>query len=463
MINRTDIKNLAPEQAPEVRINNFNEVAGGFDEAAAVREAMRCLKCRTKPCQNKGCPAKMYIPEFIAKVAEGDYEAAYEIVCRRSALPSICSRVCPHENQCEGSCTCGVKGQPVAIGKIERFITDYHFANNAEAPKAAPAAGHKVCIIGAGPAGLSCAKDLAVKGIDVTVYESYSQLGGVMVYGIPQFRLEKNIIERETDALKAMGVKFVTGMSVGKEASLEDLMAKEGFEACFIGIGATVATGMGIPGEKEYFGQGVCDAQEYLKRVTVVKVFGDEFDAPYLHAKKVVVVGGGNVAMDASRTAKRLGADVTIVYRRSHEESPAAKAEIHEAQAEGINFCFLNNPISIKADAKGQVCAVECLTQELGAPDESGRRSPHPVEGSEHDYEADCVIMAIGNKVDKADCAAYGVEVDNRWGTIVTDETTYAGKHIYAGGDVVSGPDTVVRAMRAGRDAAEAILKQFGL
>lgn len=440
MINVVKEKNHAPEQAPEVRIHNFEEVAGGYDEFSAIREAMRCLKCRKKPCMMKGCPTKQNIPEFIAKVAEGDFEAAYEIITDVSNLPQICSRVCPHENQCEGSCAHGVFGEPVAIGKLERFVCDWHEKNCGCKKEASPNNGHKVAVVGAGPAGLSCAKTLALKGYDVTVFDSFDKMGGVLVYGIPQFRLPKEIVDKEVEGLKALGVKFVPNRVV---ESAEEVLG-EGFESVFVGVGAGVQTMMNIPGEEL---KGVVTAQEYLEHVNMIKAYGADIDCYALGAKKVAVIGGGNVAMDACRCAKRMGAEeVSVIYRRSLEESPACSAEINEAMEEAIDFKFLTNPVKILG--KDAVTGIECVKMELGEPDESGRRKPVAIEGSNFELPVDLVILAIGSSVDPAF-------------KVVVDENQAVSETVFAGGDVVTGPATVVKAMKAGKDAAEAMAEKL--
>ena len=455
MINVTKHRTLAPEQAPKDRIKNWNEVSGTFSEKTAVREAMRCVRCRTKPCKNKGCPAKLNIPSFMAKVAIGEYEEAYKIICKGSNLPSTCSRVCSKETQCESSCTCGLEGSSVSIGNIERFVCDWHFAHAEKAAQTKPKKdAPKVCIIGAGPAGLSCAKDLAKKHFDVTVYDKFKAPGGVMAYGIPSFRLEQDIVDREIEDIKALGVKFVCSCEISGKGALQALMEKEGYKAAFVAIGADIPGKMGIPGEELV---GVCSSREFLESARLRFGLGENIDKPYFRAKKIVVVGGGNVAMDCARTAKRMGADVTIVYRRTISESPAVVSEIRETEEEGVNFRFLNTPVAIYGDKNGKVKGVECVKIELGEPDESGRRRPEPIEGSEFKIPCDCVVMAIGNAVSKENVSDLGLQT---WpnGTIVV-KGFEAGEGIFAGGDAVTGPDTVVAAMKAGKDAAEEIIK----
>ncbi len=459
MINLVRTKNPMPEQAPQTRIQNFEEVCQGYTEDMAVREAMRCLRCRTKPCMNKGCPTHIHIPDFIAKVAEGDFEAAYKIIQETSCLSPICSRVCPHENQCEGSCVHGIKGQPVAIGSLERFVSDWHAAHHPEEiQEMTPASsnGHKAAVIGAGPAGMSCAGDLANKGYQVTGYETLDVAGGILSYGIPAFRLPKDIVGKQIDMLKAKGVTFVTGSVVGKDCTIDDLINKEGFEAVFIGTGAEVPTSMHVPGEEL---PGVYTANDFLMKINIDKAYLPEKAGLLPHADKIVIVGGGNVAMDAARCAARMGASkVTVVYRRSREEMPACDAEINEAMAEQIEFCYLTNPVAIKAGPDGRVCKMECIKMQLGEPDASGRRRPVPIEGSNYEMETDCVIMAIGTKMDSIVTGTTPDLATDKYGCIVTDENAATNRPgIFAGGDNVTGPLTVVKAMKAGRTAAAAM------
>lgn len=453
MINLVREKNPMPEQSPEVRVGNFEEVSQGYTKDMAIREAMRCLKCRKKPCMMKGCPTQMRIPEFIAKVAEGDFEAAYEIIRSVSTLAPVCSRVCPHENQCEGSCVHGIKGQPVAIGSIERFVCDWHAAHCKDEITKAEPNGHKAAVIGAGPAGLSCASDLADKGVDVTVYESLNVAGGVLVYGIPEFRLPKDIVAKIVSELEAKGVKFVTGSVVGKDITVEDLMKKEGFESVFIGTGAEVPTTMNIPGEDL---KGVYTANDYLTAVNIGKAYLPENSGLLPQADRVAIIGGGNVAMDACRCAARMNAkEVTVIYRRSREEMPACDAEIHEAMAENIEFKFLTNPVSVKAGADGKVAALECVQMQLGEPDASGRRRPVAVEGSNFEIPVDAVIMAIGTKMDSIVTSTTENLATDKYGCITTsDDASTSRAGVFAGGDDVTGPLTVVKAMKAGRIAA---------
>ena len=456
MINLVREKNPMPEQAPDVRNKNFLEVAVGYTEEMAVNEAMRCLKCRKKPCMS-GCPVMVKIPDFIAKVAEGEFEEAYQIISQTSSLPAICGRVCPQETQCEGKCVHGKKGEPVAIGRLERFVADWHAANYGdEEIEPAKSNGHKVAIIGAGPAGLACAGDLVNKGYDVTVFESLHKTGGVLVYGIPQFRLPKEIVAAEVAGLEAKGVKFVTDAIVGRAVTVDELMKEEGFESVFIGTGAGLPAFMNIPGENA---KGVYSANEFLTRNNLMKAFKDEYDTPIMKGKKVAVVGGGNVAMDAARTALRLGAEVHIVYRRSEEELPARVEEVHHAKEEGIIFDLLTNPKEILVDENGWVKGMTCVKMELGEPDASGRRRPVEIKGSEFDLELDTVIMSLGTSPNPLiSSTTKGLDV-NKWQCIVADEnngkTTKEG--VYAGGDAVTGAATVILAMGAGKAAAKGI------
>lgn len=450
-------KHEMPVQAPEIRCHNFDEVALGYDEATAVAEARRCLNCKSMPCV-AGCPVKIHIPAFIAKVAEGDFDAAYEIITRSSSLPAVCGRVCPQENQCESKCVRGIKGEPVAIGRLERFVADRHNAKgDAEIKRPAPN-GHKVAVVGSGPSGLTCAGDLAKKGYDVTVFEALHLAGGVLVYGIPEFRLPKAIVQKEIDGLKALGVTVATNMIIGKTLSVDELL-EDGFEAVFIGSGAGLPKFMGIPGENL---GGVYSANEFLTRVNLMKAYREDSDTPIMHAKRVAVVGGGNVAMDAARSALRLGAKkVYIVYRRSEAELPARREEIEHAKEEGIEFRLLTNPLEILGGENGFVSAIKCEEMELGEPDASGRRRPVEIEGSEFELDVDCVIMSIGtspNPLIKSTTA--GLET-KPWGGIVADEDTGLTSRtaVYAGGDAVTGAATVILAMGAGKNAAEAIDK----
>lgn len=445
-----------PEQAPDVRNKNFLEVSSGYTEEMAINEAMRCLKCRKKPCMS-GCPVMVKIPDFIAKIAEGEFEEAYQIISETSSLPAICGRVCPQENQCEGKCVHGVKGEPVAIGRLERFAADWHAEHYGdEEIKPAESNGHKVAVIGAGPAGLACAGDLINKGYEVTVYESLHKTGGVLVYGIPQFRLPKEIVAAEVAKLEAKGVKFVTNAIVGRAITVDELMKEEGFESVFIGTGAGLPSFMKIPGENLL---GVCSANEYLTRINLMKAYLPEYDTPIQHADKIAVVGGGNVAMDAARCAKRMSAsEVYIIYRRSMEELPARAEEVHHAMEEGIVFKLLTNPVAIKGDEKGHVTGIECVTMELGEPDASGRRRPVVVEGSNHVIPVDMVIMSIGTKLNTLILDTTEELAANDRGGIGADSTAATNRPgIFAGGDAVTGAATVIKAMGAGKTAAAGI------
>ncbi|MCI8609579.1 MAG: NADPH-dependent glutamate synthase [Firmicutes bacterium] len=460
MINLVRQKNPMPEQDPNVRNKNFLEVCEGYTEDMAIREAMRCLKCRKKPCMT-GCPVMVRIPDFIAKVAEGDFEAAYEIISQTSSLPAICGRVCPQENQCEGKCVHAKKGEAVGIGRLERFVADWHAANFGDAEiQPAETNGHKVAVIGAGPAGLACAGDLINKGYEVTVYEALHKTGGVLVYGIPQFRLPKEIVAAEVAKLEAKGVKFVTNAVVGRAFTVDELM-EEGYESVFIGTGAGLPSFMNIPGENLI---GVCSANEYLTRINLMKAYLPEYDTPIQHADKIAIVGGGNVAMDAARCAKRMGAsDVYIIYRRSMEELPARAEEVHHAMEEGIEFKLLTNPVEIKGDENGNVTGIECVSMELGEPDASGRRKPVVIEGSNHVIPVDMVIMSIGTKLNTLILDTTKDLAANKKGGIGTDDDAVTNRlGIFAGGDAVTGAATVIKAMGAGKKAAASIDAYLG-
>ncbi len=448
-------KNEMPSQAPDVRNKNFLEVALGYTEKQALDEAQRCLHCKNKPCV-AGCPVGIHIPDFIAKVAEGDFEAAYQIITQQSSLPAVCGRVCPQETQCEQKCVRGIKGEPVGIGRLERFVADWHNKNVCEAPRKPAPNGHKVAVIGSGPSGLTCAGDLAKKGYAVTVFEALHTAGGVLVYGIPEFRLPKDIVQKEIDGLKALGVDVQTNMVIGRVLSIDELL-EQGYEAVFIGSGAGLPRFMNIPGENL---KGVYSANEFLTRVNLMKAYQPGSDTPIEHAKRVAVVGGGNVAMDAARCAKRLGAEeVFIVYRRSEKELPARAEEVEHAKEEGIVFHLLNNPTQILGDENGNVKGMECIRMELGEPDASGRRRPVEVPGSEFTLDVDCVIMAIGtspNPLIKS--TTQGLETQKWGGIIVNEETGLTSREgVYAGGDAVTGAATVILAMGAGKTAATAI------
>ena len=448
-------KNPMPSQEPDIRNKNFDEVALGYTAEQAIDEANRCLNCKHKPCVG-GCPVAIDIPAFISEIKNGDFEAAYQIINRDSSLPAVCGRVCPQETQCEQKCVRGIKGEPVAIGRLERFVADWHNAHATEAPAKPESNGHKVAIIGSGPSGLTCAGDLAKKGYDVTIFEALHTAGGVLVYGIPEFRLPKAIVQREIDGLKAIGVKIETNMVIGKVLSIDELF-EMGFEAVFIGSGAGLPRFMRIPGENL---KGVYSANEFLTRVNLMKAFREGNPTPIQNAKNVAVVGGGNVAMDAARCAKRLGAEnVYIVYRRGMEELPARAEEVEHAMEEGVIFKLLNNPVEIIGDEKWNVTAMKCVEMTLGEPDASGRRRPVVKPDSEFLLDVDCVIMAIGtspNPLIKS--TTEGLETQ-KWGGIIADEET--GKtsrdHVYAGGDAVTGAATVILAMGAGKAAAKAI------
>lgn len=455
MPNMSLVKNEMPSQPPEVRNKNFDEVALGYTEEQAVDEAQRCLNCKNKPCV-AGCPVAIEIPEFIEKMKEGAFEEAYQVIARSSSLPAVCGRVCPQETQCEELCVRGIKGDPVGIGRLERFAADYHFAHDDGTVSAPARNGHRVAVIGAGPAGLTCAGDLIRMGYDVTVFEALHVAGGVLVYGIPEFRLPKAIVAKEIDTLKKLGVKVETNMVIGKVLSVDELF-ESGYEAVFIGSGAGLPSFMKIPGENL---NGVYSANEFLTRVNLMKAYRPGSDTPIQGAKRVAVVGGGNVAMDAARCAKRLGAEeVYIVYRRSEAELPARHEEVEHAKEEGIIFKLLNNPVAILEGEKGWVGGIRCVEMELGEPDDSGRRRPVVKEGSEFDIDVDSVIMSIGtspNPLIKSTTA--GLETQ-KWGGIIADEETGATSRegVYAGGDAVTGAATVILAMGAGKQSAKAI------
>ena len=446
------------EQDPKVRAHNFEEVCYGYNLEEATTEATRCLHCKNPRCV-QACPVSVKIPEFIAKVATGDIAGAAAIIAEDSSLPAVCGRVCPQESQCEGSCILGVKGEPVAIGKLERFVADYSATtdtNPVEAP-AAPTPGRaKVAIIGSGPAGLACASDLAKKGYDVTIFEALHKAGGVLEYGIPEFRLPKDtVLKREIDAVKALGVKIETDVIVGRTVTIDQLMDKEGFKAVFVGTGAGLPKFMGIPGENL---NGVFSANEFLTINNLMKAFREDHLTPIHAGKKCCVVGGGNVAMDAARTALRLGADTTIVYRRTENELPARKEEVHHAKEEGIDFQMLTNPVEILGDEKGWVRAIKCIRMELGEPDASGRRSPVPIPGSEFEIPTETVIMALGTAPNPLIVnTTKGLQATRRGGLEADAEGRTTREGIFAGGDAVTGAATVILAMGAGRKAAAAI------
>ena len=443
------------EQDPKVRATNFEEVCYGYDAEEAQLEATRCLNCKNPRCVG-ACPVSVKIPSFIAEVAAGNFARAAEIIAEDSSLPAICGRVCPQETQCEGSCILGVKGEPVAIGKLERFVADWSRENGVEKAKPAPSNGIKVAVIGSGPAGLACAYDLAKIGYDVTIFEALHRPGGVLEYGIPEFRLPKDkIVAAEIQDVKALGVKIETNVIVGRTVTIDSLLDDEGFAAVFVGSGAGLPRFMNIPGEHL---NGVFSANEFLTRNNLMKAYREDYDTPIHAGKKVVVVGGGNVAMDAARTALRLGAETTIVYRRTEKELPARVEEVHHAKEEGIQFAMLTNPVEVLGDEKGWVKAVKCIRMELGEPDESGRRSPVEIPGSEFEIETDTVIMSLGTSPNPLIAkTTAGLETTRR-GCLVADEngaTTRPG--VFAGGDAVTGAATVILAMGAGRKAAAAI------
>ncbi len=449
-------KNEMPVQPADIRNKNFDEVALGYSAETAVAEAKRCLNCKHKPCVS-GCPVQIDIPEFIAKVAEGDFESAYDIIYKSSSLPAVCGRVCPQENQCEGNCVRGIKGEPVAIGRLERFVADWHMQNSKTLKLAEiPQNGKKVAVIGSGPSGLTCAGDLAKQGYSVTVFEALHIAGGVLVYGIPEFRLPKDIVKKEIENLKSLGVEIVTNAVVGKTLTIDELFDM-GFEAVFIGSGAGLPRFMNIPGENL---NGVYSANEFLTRTNLMKAYKEDSDTPIMHAKRVAVVGGGNVAMDAARCAKRLGAEETyVVYRRSMEEMPARREEVEHAEEEGIIFLTLNNPVEIIGDENSFVKGMRCVKMELGEPDESGRRSPKTIEGSEYILDVDAVIMSIGTSPNPLiRSTTEGLETDRRGCIITKDESGLTSREgVYAGGDAVTGAATVILAMGAGKNAAKAI------
>ena len=446
------------EQAPEVRAHNFEEVCYGYNAEEAMAESARCLNCKNPRCV-QGCPVQIDIPGFIMKIKDGNFKDAFDVLSLSSALPAICGRVCPQETQCEGKCVRGIKGDAVSIGKLERFAADWARENGIKPEAPTEKNGHKVAVIGAGPAGLTCAGDLAKLGYDVTVFEALHKAGGVLVYGIPEFRLPKDeVVEKEIDNIKRLGVKIETDVVIGKSTTIDQLIEDEGFEAVFIGSGAGLPKFMNIPGE---LALGVYSANEYLTRSNLMKAYEKESATPIMQSKKVAVVGGGNVAMDAARTALRLGAETHIVYRRSEAELPARVEEVHHAKEEGIIFDLLCNPVEILTDDKDWVCGIKCIRMELGEPDASGRRRPVPVEGSEFVIDVDTVIMALGTSPNPLiSSTTKGLEV-NKWECIVAEEETGATtkEGVFAGGDAVTGAATVILAMGAGKTAAASIHK----
>ena len=458
MANMSLKKNPMPSQDPNVRNKNFEEVALGYTEEQALDEAARCLNCKNKPCM-QGCPVMVHIPDFIAEVAKGDFEAAYQIIAATSALPAVCGRVCPQESQCEKHCVRGIKGEPVGIGRLERFVADWHREHATAAPEKPASNGHRVAVVGSGPSGLTCAGDLARKGYEVTVFEALHLAGGVLVYGIPEFRLPKAIVQKEVDGLKALGVTIATDTVVGRTITVDELMDEQGFEAVFIGSGAGLPMFMDIPGINY---RGVYSANEFLTRINLMKAYREGSDTPIQHPKRVAVVGGGNVAMDAARCAKRLGAEVYIVYRRGMEELPARKEEVEHAEEEGVIFKTLCNPVEILADENDDVNKIRCIKMELGEPDASGRRRPIEVPGSEFDLDVDCVIMSLGtspNPLIKS--TTKGLEINKKGGIVVNEDGLTSREHVYAGGDAVTGAATVILAMGAGKTAANAIDEQL--
>jgi len=444
------------EQEPKVRATNFDEVCLGYNMEEAMEEANRCIGCKNAQCV-KGCPVSIDIPGFIAKVKTGDVEGAYGVISESSALPAVCGRVCPQESQCEGKCIRGIKGEPVSIGKLERFVADYARENKILPVKPESTNGKKVAVIGSGPAGLTCAGDLAKMGYEVTIFEALHEAGGVLVYGIPEFRLPKEtVVKSEIENVKSLGVKIETNVIIGKSTTIDELLTEEGFDAVFIGSGAGLPKFMGIPGENA---NGVFSANEYLTRNNLMKAFDESYDTPIIGGKKVAVVGGGNVAMDAARTALRLGAEVHIVYRRSEEELPARVEEVHHAKEEGIIFDLLTNPVEILVNEEGWVSGIKCIKMELGEPDASGRRRPVEVPGSEFTIDVDTVIMSLGTSPNPLiSSTTEGLEI-NKWKCIVADEefgrTSKEG--VFAGGDAVTGAATVILAMGAGKAAAKGI------
>lgn len=443
------------EQDSKVRAKNFEEVCLGYNIEEAKEEASRCLKCKNPQCQ-KGCPVSIDIPSFIKEVEDGNIEEAAKIIGRSSALPAVCGRVCPQESQCEGKCIRGIKGEPISIGKLERFVADWSRENGIEPEKSAESNGKKVAVIGSGPSGLTCAGDLAKLGYDVTIFEALHEPGGVLVYGIPEFRLPKDtVVKHEIENVKKLGVKIETNVVIGHSTKIDELLNEEGFDAVFIGSGAGLPRFMGIPGESA---NGVFSANEYLTRSNLMKAFKEEYDTPIVAGKKVAVVGGGNVAMDAARTALRLGAEVHIVYRRSEEELPARVEEVHHAKEEGVIFDLLTNPVEILEDEKGWVKGMKCIRMELGEPDASGRRKPVEVPGSEFIMDVDTVIMSLGTSPNPLiSSTTVGLDTDRRK-CIIADETGKTTKEaVYAGGDAVTGAATVILAMEAGKAGAKGI------
>ena len=458
MPNMTMTKLPMPEQDPKVRARNFEEVSYGYTEEMAVEEAQRCLHCKHMPCVS-GCPVNVQIPKFIQLIAEHKFADACAAIKETSALPAVCGRVCPQETQCEAKCVRGIKGEPVAIGRLERFAADWDMKNGKNEVVKPESNGHKVAVIGAGPAGLTCAGDLAKKGYEVTIFEAFHKAGGVLVYGIPEFRLPKAIVQKEVEGLEKMGVKVMTDMVIGKVLSIDELMDDMGFEAVFIGSGAGLPMFMGIEGEDLV---GVSSANEFLTRINLMKAYRDDYDTPIRKGKNVAVVGGGNVAMDAARSAMRLGAEhVYIIYRRSEAELPARREEVHHAKEEGIEFMLLTNPVKVLDDGSGRVGGLECVKMRLAAPDESGRRAPKVVEGSNFRLDVDTVVMSLGTSPNPLiRSTTPGLETNKKGCLLVNEETMETTREgVYAGGDAVTGAATVILAMGAGKKAAEAMDK----
>ena len=444
------------EQDPKVRATNFDEVCYGYNKDEAMEEASRCIHCKNAKCI-KGCPVNINIPDFVAEVKEGNFEGAYKVISESSALPAICGRVCPQESQCEGQCIRGVKGEAVSIGKLERFVADWARENGIRPQPVEKTNGHKIAVIGSGPAGLTCAGDLAKLGYEVTIFEALHKAGGVLVYGIPEFRLPKDaVVAKEIENVKALGVKIETNVIIGKSVTIDELIEEEGFEAVFIGSGAGLPKFMGIPGENA---RGVFSANEYLTRNNLMKAFRDDYATPIARGKKVAVVGGGNVAMDAARTALRLGAETHIIYRRSEEELPARKEEVHHAKEEGIIFDLLCNPVEILVDENEAVTGIRCIRMELGEPDASGRRRPVEIPGSEFEIEADTVLMSLGTSPNPLiSSTTEGLDINSHKCIVANEETGKTSKSaVFAGGDAVTGAATVILAMGAGKAAAKGI------
>ena len=453
------IKTKVPvrEQDPKVRATNFEEVCYGYNSEEAQEEALRCLNCKNPRCV-QGCPVSINIPDFIQEVKAGNFEEAAKVIAKSSSLPAVCGRVCPQESQCEGVCVVGIKGEPVSIGKLERFVADWSRENEIDLSGNIEKNGIKVAIVGSGPSGLACAGDLAKAGYDVTIFEAFHESGGVLTYGIPEFRLPKTkVVNYEIDSIKKLGVKIENNVVVGRTITIDEMFENEGFKAVFIGSGAGLPSFMGIPGENA---NGVLSANEFLTRVNLMKAYIDDYDTPIRVGKKVAVVGGGNVAMDAARTALRLGADTHIVYRRSESELPARVEEVHHAKEEGIQFNLLTNPTEIMVDENGNVCGMKCIRMELGEPDESGRRRPVEVEGSEFELDVDMVIMSLGTRPNPLIASTTpGLDVNKRKCIVADDDGLTSLEGIYAGGDTVTGAATVISAMGAGRTAAAAMDK----